>query len=78
MRYVLLSDLIAVDVRAAMLSVGEITGEQVSESVLGEFAEVYRRARFASHPVDERMRQDARAALTRLQGELAARTGVSG
>jgi tRNA modification GTPase len=29
-------DLIAVDVRAAMLSVGEITGEQVSESVLTE------------------------------------------
>ncbi|QSB17493.1 DUF4129 domain-containing protein [Natronosporangium hydrolyticum] len=63
---------------ATDLVVRLLRGQQVSESVLGEFAEVYRRARFASHPVDERMRQEARDALARLQGELAARVGVSG
>jgi hypothetical protein len=45
----------------------------VSADVLAGFAEVYREARYATHTVDERMREQARAALIRLRAEL---TGV--
>lgn len=44
----------------------------VSADVLAEFAHVYRGARYATRPVDERTRDQARAALRRLRGELAA------
>ncbi len=44
----------------------------VSADVLAEFAHVYREARYATRPVDERTRDQARAALRRLRGELAA------
>ncbi|MGB2568299.1 DUF4129 domain-containing protein [Micromonospora citrea] len=43
-----------------------------SADVLAEFAHVYREARYATHTVDARMRDQARAALRRLRGELAA------
>jgi hypothetical protein len=42
----------------------------VSADVLAGFAEVYREARYATHEVDARMREQARAALFRLRGEL--------
>ncbi|MEU6073148.1 DUF4129 domain-containing protein [Micromonospora sp. NPDC047074] len=42
----------------------------VSADVLAEFANVYREARYATRPVDERTRDQARAALRRLRGEL--------
>ncbi|RZU73320.1 uncharacterized protein DUF4129 [Micromonospora kangleipakensis] len=42
-----------------------------SADVLDGFAHVYREARYATHTVDERMRDQARAALRRLRGELA-------
>ncbi|MDG4793282.1 DUF4129 domain-containing protein [Micromonospora sp. WMMD1082] len=42
----------------------------VSADVLAEFAHVYREARYATRPVDERTRDQARAALRRLRGEL--------
>ncbi|MFU8870613.1 DUF4129 domain-containing protein [Micromonospora sp. SL4-19] len=42
----------------------------VSADVLDGFAHVYREARYATHTVDERMRDQARAALRRLRGEL--------
>ncbi|MEU9741671.1 DUF4129 domain-containing protein [Micromonospora chersina] len=41
-----------------------------SADVLDGFAHVYREARYATHTVDERMRDQARAALRRLRGEL--------
>ena len=44
----------------------------VSADVLAEFAHVYREARYATRPVDEQTRDQARAALRRLRGELAA------
>ncbi|NYH45015.1 hypothetical protein HNR22_004742 [Micromonospora jinlongensis] len=44
----------------------------VSTDVLNEFAHVYREARYATRPVDERTRDQARAALRRLRGELTA------
>ncbi|PWR05342.1 hypothetical protein DKT68_27530 [Micromonospora acroterricola] len=44
----------------------------VSADVLAEFAHVYREARYATRPVDERTRDQARAALRRLRHELAA------
>ncbi|MBM7492531.1 hypothetical protein JOD64_003753 [Micromonospora luteifusca] len=44
----------------------------VSTDVLGEFAHVYREARYATRPVNERTRDQARAALRRLRGELSA------
>jgi hypothetical protein len=47
-----------------------LTGHRLSESVLTGFADVYRRARYASREVDETMRDQARSALTRLHGEL--------
>ncbi|MFI7607174.1 DUF4129 domain-containing protein [Micromonospora sp. NPDC049366] len=46
----------------------------VSADVLAEFAQVYREARYATRPVDERTRDQARAALRRLRGELTAAT----
>ncbi|MFC0508067.1 DUF4129 domain-containing protein [Micromonospora costi] len=46
----------------------------VSADVLAEFAHVYREARYATRPVDERTRDQARAALRRLRGELTATT----
>jgi hypothetical protein len=42
----------------------------VSADVLAEFADVYRAARYATRAVDERMRDQARAALRRLRAEL--------
>ncbi|MEU4396927.1 DUF4129 domain-containing protein [Micromonospora orduensis] len=42
----------------------------VSADVLAELAYVYREARYATRPVDERTRDQARAALRRLRGEL--------
>lgn len=44
----------------------------VSADVLAEFAHVYREARYATREVDEHTRDQARAALRRLRGELAA------
>ncbi|MFI0792879.1 DUF4129 domain-containing protein [Micromonospora rubida] len=44
----------------------------VSADVLAEFAHVYRGARYATRPVDQRTRDQARAALRRLRGELTA------
>ncbi|MEO3775294.1 DUF4129 domain-containing protein [Micromonospora sp. B11E3] len=44
----------------------------VSADVLAEFAHVYREARYATRPVGERTRDQARAALRRLRGELTA------
>ncbi|MDT0533117.1 DUF4129 domain-containing protein [Micromonospora sp. DSM 115977] len=41
-----------------------------SADVLAEFAHVYREARYATREVDERTRDQARAALRRLRGEL--------
>ncbi|WBB64955.1 DUF4129 domain-containing protein [Micromonospora sp. WMMD812] len=46
----------------------------VSADVLGEFAHVYREARYATRPVDERTRDQARTALRRLRGELTTAT----
>ncbi|MEH0843471.1 DUF4129 domain-containing protein [Micromonospora sp. CPCC 205711] len=43
-----------------------------SADVLDGFAHVYREARYATHTVDEHMRDQARAALRRLRGELTA------
>jgi len=48
---------------------------RVSEGVLAAFAAVYREARFATHPVDAGMRDQARAALRQLRDELS--VGVS-
>lgn len=42
----------------------------VSADVLAEFAHVYRQARYATHVVDEGMRDQARSALRRLRAEL--------
>jgi hypothetical protein len=44
----------------------------VSAAVLANLAEVYREARFARHPVDERTREQARTALRQLRDELSA------
>ena len=46
-----------------------------SADVLDGFAHVYREARYATHPVDERTRDQARAALRRLRGELTSLAG---
>ncbi|MFV2101723.1 DUF4129 domain-containing protein [Micromonospora sp. LOL_024] len=43
-----------------------------SAHVLAELAHVYREARYATRPVDEQTRDQARAALRRLRGELTA------
>ncbi|SBT54644.1 DUF4129 domain-containing protein [Micromonospora narathiwatensis] len=47
-----------------------------SADVLDGFAHVYREARYATHTVDERMRDQARAALRRLRGELTSLAGA--
>ncbi|MFJ8577021.1 DUF4129 domain-containing protein [Micromonospora sp. NPDC093277] len=47
-----------------------------SADVLDGFAHVYREARYATHAVDERMRDQARAALRRLRGELTSLAGA--
>lgn len=52
-----------------------LAGHRLSETVLTGFADVYRAARYASHDVDERTRDQARAALGRLRDELASRPG---
>jgi hypothetical protein len=44
----------------------------VSADVLAALAQVYREARYATRPIDERTRDQARAALRRLRGELTA------
>jgi hypothetical protein len=48
-----------------------LAAHQVSSSVLYPLAEVYRLARYATHTVDERMRDQAQAALRQLRAELA-------
>jgi len=56
-----------------------LAGHSLSVPVLTGFADVYRQARYASHEVDERMREQAKAALGRLREELTGvPTGVSG
>jgi hypothetical protein len=50
-----------------------LAGHNLSAAVLTGFADVYRQARYASHEVDETMREQAKAALGRLREEL---TGV--
>lgn len=53
--------------------VTRLLGEHnVSGDVLASFADVYREARYATHTVDERMREQARFALQRLRAELTA------
>ncbi|SBT52008.1 DUF4129 domain-containing protein [Micromonospora auratinigra] len=49
-----------------------------SVDVLDGFAHVYREARYATHTVDERMRDQARAALRRLRGELTSLAATGG
>jgi hypothetical protein len=49
-----------------------LRAHHVSADVLAGFADVYREARYATHTVDERMREQARAALERLRAELTA------
>ncbi|MGC1211152.1 MAG: DUF4129 domain-containing protein [Micromonospora sp.] len=48
-----------------------------SADVLDGFAHVYREARYATHTVDQRMRDQARAALRRLRGELTTLAAVA-
>lgn len=47
-----------------------LRSRQVSEQVLADLAEVYRLARYSPHPVDERMSEEARAALRQLREAL--------
>jgi len=47
-----------------------LVGHQVSRRTLEGLAEVYREARYATHPVDERSRQAAIGALRQLRAEL--------
>src|SRR5438045_3255523 len=49
-----------------------LAGHAVSAAVLYRLAEVYRLARYATHTVDESMRDQARAALGQLRAELSA------
>jgi hypothetical protein len=49
-----------------------LSAHRVSRPVLDGFAAVYREARYATHPIDERARQTALAALRQLRHELAA------
>lgn len=54
---------------------------RVDRALLDRFAEIYREARYATHPVPERMRGQAQAALGQLRGELAgagSEAGVAG
>jgi hypothetical protein len=55
-----------------------LAGHLVSASVLDALAEVYREARFATHPVDAATRDQARAALRLLRDELAAGSVTGG
>lgn len=48
-----------------------LRAHRVSADVLATFADVYREARYATHVVDEAMRNQARSALRRLRAELA-------
>lgn len=48
-----------------------LSAHRVSRPTLEGLAEVYREARYATHPVDERSRLDAIAALRQLRAELA-------
>lgn len=57
------------DLVSRLLSSGS---HRVSADVLAAFAHVYREARYATHRVDERMRDQARSALARLRNELTA------
>ncbi|GAA0441237.1 hypothetical protein Aca07nite_29850 [Actinoplanes capillaceus] len=59
--------------------VGRLLAEQqVDARVLAALLEVYREARYATHTVDDQMRQQARSALERLRADLgAARAGVT-
>jgi hypothetical protein len=50
-----------------------LSAHDVDAAVLAEFADIYRRARYTTHTVDEQMRGQARAALERLRSGL---TGV--
>ena len=57
--------------------VGRLLAEQqVDSQVLAALLEVYRQARYATHTVDDQMRQQARSALQRLRTDLGA--GVPG
>ncbi|MEU7867872.1 DUF4129 domain-containing protein [Dactylosporangium sp. NPDC049140] len=47
-----------------------LSAHQVSRPTLEGFAEVYREARYATHPVGERNRQDAITALRQIRAEL--------
>lgn len=58
---------------AGDLVVRLLRAHQVSEPVLAVLADVYRRARYATHEVDEQMRTQARSALRRLRDELGVR-----
>jgi hypothetical protein len=58
---------------ATDLVVRMLAGHALAEEVLTGFADVYRRARYATHAVDASMREQARSALHRLRAEL---TGV--
>jgi hypothetical protein len=59
--------------------VGRLLAEQrVDAGVLAALLEVYREARYATHTVDDQMRQQARSALERLRADLGAtRSGVT-
>jgi hypothetical protein len=50
--------------------------QRVDAGVLTPFADVYRQARYATHTVDDQMRQQARSALERLRTDLGARPAV--
>jgi hypothetical protein len=52
-----------------------LSAHRVSRPTLEGFAEVYREARYATHPVGERSRQDALGALRQIRAEL---SGVAG
>ncbi|WP_212827504.1 DUF4129 domain-containing protein [Catellatospora sp. TT07R-123] len=56
---------------ATDLVVRMLVGRRLSSDVLNGFADVYRRARFATHRVDGGMREQARSSLRRLRAELA-------
>jgi len=49
-----------------------LAGHQVSPAVLGEFAVVYREARFTAHPIHDAMRVAARGSLRQVRTELRA------
>jgi hypothetical protein len=53
-----------------------LAGHQISRPTLEGLAFVYREARYATHPVDERSRQGAIEALRQLRTELALRGGA--